>query len=450
MGRKGIVTIASTVCLAALLLPAVLPLTQAAPVAQVGNGNGPPQQWAYGAQTWKNVTYNGTNYVYDGRAYFGWEVVLTATNTSASTTQLEADRTVGISYFVQYCSPDCGAPKVLGNLSLRAWQHQVEFANLTANATVYENGTAAVALGLSNGSDNLAAGLAEASQVVRNGVVTRAGTLNVARQASAQVSFTPALGLVPWNAATNLSWNSTSTFSASGERQDSYNYTQTLGGQTSSGADQSNATLARTGTESIRGRDVGNVTLRDGETSTGIALVAQGPFDLDDGLFVASHDANLFGGATQNWTIRALGASLASTSRIDLNIDRLHHVGRLLSAAATYSASDQSVGLTGGPTATGSVSTVSPNGTLQAQPETVASAQTAAGCIVNACGTATGTTPGPANRGGVELVAAIVVVGAVGVALVLMTRPKRPQRGSSRSVDGIAPTGAPVPPSQVR
>ena len=228
-GRKGLVTIASAVCLAALLLPAVIPLAQAAPVAQVGNGNGSPQQWAYGAQIWRNVSYIGTNFVYDGRAHFGWEVILTATNTSTSTTELEADRTVAVSYYAQYCSPNCLTPKAMGNLSLRAWQTQVAFANLTANATVYENGSAASALGLSNGSDSLHAGLSESYQILRGGVSTRAGSLNVAREADAQVSFSPALGLVPWNAVANLSWNSSSAFRAIGQQQDSYNWTQTLG-----------------------------------------------------------------------------------------------------------------------------------------------------------------------------------------------------------------------------
>jgi hypothetical protein len=432
-------TIVGAVCLAALLLPAVVPLAEAAPVGMVGNGNGPPQQWAYGAQTWRNVTENSSNYQYSGRAYFGWEVILTATNTSTSTTQLEADRTIGISYFASYCAPNCAQPRVTGNVSIQAWQHQVEFANLTSNATVDENGSASPALGLMNGSDTLTAGLHESYQIVRAGVVTRGGDLNVAREATAQITFSPALGLVPWNAAANLSWNATSSFTAGGQRQDSYNYTQTTGGQTTGGAGQSNATVQRSGVESVRGKDVGNVTLRNGMDSTGIVLVTHGPFDLDDGLFVASHDANLFGGATQNWTVRAVGPSLASMSRLDFQIDRLHHIGRLLASEATFSTSDQSVGTSGGPTAAGSVSNVTPNSTLQAQPELVTDAQAASNCLTGGCPGASPTSPAASGGMGVLLLALVAAV-VVAAAVLVLARPKRRQPSPAPGVGPSRPS----------
>jgi hypothetical protein len=185
------------------------------------------------------------------------------------------------------------------------------------------------------------------------------------------------------------------------------------------------------------------VTLRIGQTTSGIVLVARGPFDLDDGLFVASHEADLFGGATQNWTVKALGASLVSISRVDFKIDRLHHIGLAIAAQATFSASDESVGVSGGPTAVGSVSTVSPNGTVQAQPESVDSAQAATGCMVNVCGASNGSSS--TAQGGLVLLLAgvLVLAGAVVAVLVLMTRakPRRPTVAAAARNPGPTPTG---------
>ncbi|HEV2166101.1 MAG TPA: hypothetical protein VGS23_03865, partial [Thermoplasmata archaeon] len=117
---KSLATIVGIAVLAALVLPSFAPAASASPVTEAGAAA--PHQWAFGGQRWANLTVSFNGGTFTSRAYFGEHVVLTETNTSATTRQIEGVRTVGASYFAQYCRPDCTHPNASANLSLRAWQ----------------------------------------------------------------------------------------------------------------------------------------------------------------------------------------------------------------------------------------------------------------------------------------------------------------------------------------
>src|SRR5579862_1585345 len=150
VGRTGgTLAAAGLVVLALLVVPAMaVPAAgSAVPLASTNS-----QQWAYGAEKWVNVTIDFPNATYTQHAFFGWQVVFTATNTSNTTQAWEVQRTVGADFFAQYCHPNCSAPTAYGNLSVIGLERDAGFANLTDTATVYVNGSAVAAVGLVNAS----------------------------------------------------------------------------------------------------------------------------------------------------------------------------------------------------------------------------------------------------------------------------------------------------------
>ncbi len=100
------------------------------------------------------------------------------------------------------------------------------------------------------------------------------------------VQFSPALGLFPWNASAGQSWNATSAFTAQGGWNDSYTYVDTLRGITSSSSGSSSGSVSHYRNEWVRGKDLGNVTLKNGMNATIVVIGYLGPFAFGDGLFL--------------------------------------------------------------------------------------------------------------------------------------------------------------------
>src|SRR5215472_829749 len=75
-----------------LVIPALAVPTEAAPVTPLSGGA--PQQWAYGGSYWHNTSLSLNNLTITSKVFFGWQVIFTATNTSATTVMLEAQRTM--------------------------------------------------------------------------------------------------------------------------------------------------------------------------------------------------------------------------------------------------------------------------------------------------------------------------------------------------------------------
>jgi hypothetical protein len=425
----------SMAVLAALVIPAFAPGATAAPLTAATAGS--PQQWAYGGQRWANTSVSFGNGTFTSRAYFGEQVVITETNTSATTRELEGVRTIGVSYFAQFCAPDCTSPTFSANLSLQAWQQLSAFVNLTTNATVYEvssgpNGTVmtgVAALGIENASSSARGQLNESYSIVRGSHAGMKGSLDVNRRASMGVTFSPALGIVPWNVSSGQSWNSTSAFAAQGGRNDSYSFMDDLRGVTTTSFATTSGSVSRSGTESLRGKDLGNVTLNNGATPTVIVLGYSGPFVFGDGVFLTTAEADLFGGAGAGWSVHAYANAQAGTSAVDIVVHRSAHTANLAAASDTTGLGSSSLGSATVQGSTGlSVGSAPPpsaNESTQAQPESPQQAEQASQCLMGGC-----TTTSASNAFGsivVLVVVAVAIVAAIGgVVLVLTRRPRRP------------------------
>ncbi|MCI4317697.1 MAG: hypothetical protein L3J96_04095, partial [Thermoplasmata archaeon] len=379
-------------------------LAVSAQAAPVPTSTGAPQQWAYGAQKWVNVSAMLPNGTFTVHAFFGWDVILTATNTSSSTVAVEAVRTMGASYSAQFCNPNCVSAATMGNVSMSAVESDAGFVNMTGNATVFENGAATPALGIMNASAQSQGRVNESLQFHgMHGNVTRSvsAMLSVRGHAQASVSFSPALGLIPWNAQPNATWNSSSRFAAQGSWGIGWAAQRTnLLGRSLNVSGSPNGAVNASGRLSVAGQDLGNVTLSNGETVPAIVLALSGPFDDVDGVILVPHAFDLFGGVHHAYDASALAAQSATTSQVDFAIDTLHHRVQVVASTTVFASADQSLTTTAAaPALTPSASSTTAPSVLQGQPESITQAQQGSQCLSGAC---TGPSTGAAARGGLS------------------------------------------------
>ncbi len=156
-------------------------------------------------------------------AFYGYNDVITATNTSNTTTQMQGQLWENDSLIATWCVPNCTAPRYTESVMVRAWKLDSQFMNLTTDAQVYENGTAANALGITNASARGSQNVTE-TWMVTFGNRSYTENFSESQLAFYSVQFQPALGLIPWNLSTNLTWNATSAYNATGGWNDSYSY----------------------------------------------------------------------------------------------------------------------------------------------------------------------------------------------------------------------------------
>ena len=445
-----------------LLVTLAIPLfgaaAQAAPAPSAGSG---VQQWAYGADKWVNASITTTNATATIHAFLGWHVIFTATNTSTSTFELEAQRTIGASYFADLCVPNCSAPKMHMNLTVTGWETDAGFANFTTNGTVYENGTAVQALAFENASSQSAGNLSEAmsfSGMMHNMTLSASQAFTLAGHSNAAIRFTPALGLVPWNVQANDTWNASSAFSAQGAWGASWSAQRTgFTGVTVRSSGHAGAQVNASGNVSVYGEDLGLITLDNGQTVPEIVLAVYGPFDDADGVILIPHDFDLFGSAHHEWDGSALAGQGVATAKLDLAIDRFHHRAQFTAAASTYVSGSTSLALTAAPSGGATPAATAAPTEVQAQPETVPQAKSGSACLVNACPTAsTGRTFGSLIPLVAIALVALAVVGTISVVEWRVWSKRRAERGLLGSygqvpTSGLPPAGAVLTkPSEVR
>ena len=444
---------------ALLILSLAIPsLTAPALGMSAPNPSAPPEQWAYGGQHWSNASSVLPHAEYHVASYFGWTVVYTLTNTSNTSFQLEAQRTMGVSYSAQICTPSCTHANASLNLSLHGMEQETGFANLTTVATVDENGSSVPALGLTDAQSVGRASLNESvvgSRTVAGIHHVLSSSLSVSSTSSAQVTFSTSLGLIPWNVAPDLAWNSSASFTASGAY--ALQYAWSLVGMNGSisgslnGSGHPSGAVNASGTVALVGKDLGNLTLANGLTTPVVVLLwTSGPFDGVDGVILVPHGFEIFSDRTHDWDGHAPGIQSVATSRLDLYLDVLHHRLRVAAAASSYSGSDSlSTSASGaGPFSPAAGSTGPSAALVQAQPESVPAAQATASCLLGGCG-------GAASSGNVGRVnAAIVALGLL--ALVALTvvgaatywnRRRGPHLGGPAGIaSGPNPTAPPFRP----
>ncbi|MCI4327167.1 MAG: hypothetical protein L3K16_05990 [Thermoplasmata archaeon] len=439
-----------------LVIPALAATASAAPAAAAGPATAASastsQQWAYGGQKWVNISAQIGNATYQSHAFFGWQVVYTATNTSAGTVELEAQRTMGADLFAQY-----NGSRIVGNLSVQGHESETGFANLSTTAQVYENGSAVSAVGIDNASSQGAANLTESYSLSAGGK-TASGHLDVQGNSHSAVSFSPSFGLVPWNVTPGQSWNSSATYTADAAWSLAYQWSNTgLFGFNSSGSGSPNGSVTGTGSVALSGTDLGTVTLANGRTVPVIAIALTGPFDDVDGFILVPHGFEIFDGGAHAWGSGALGTEAVATDRLDLAIDAPHHSIEVVASATSYSGQDNTLASSGTLTTANQEAAPAPSSAVvQGQPESVADAQHNAACLAGGCGSggASGAASSILVVGLVVGLVAVLIVGTVGV-VEYRAWSRRKSGGhlvggysqQVTSSQGLPPPQGPTPPS---
>jgi hypothetical protein len=270
----------------------------------------PPQTWTSGSQYWNNSSRTIQGYFGNvstvGHIHYSIASQITATNTSNTTTQLQGWEWVNRTLSSTSCSPNCTAPMFTYNWSYGSDELVVQFLNLTTNATVYSNGSAMAALGVTNASARTTEGLTETESASSAwGNYSFNETSN--EVAFYGVDFVTPLGLIPWNLTANSSWEDRANYTAQGGWNDSFTASSHWGNMTRSYNRTFAYTVNRTGTEWAGGRDFGSHVGAGNKTVVRIGLRFGGPFNFDNNLFMTAIGSDLFQGATANWTTQTRG-----------------------------------------------------------------------------------------------------------------------------------------------
>ncbi len=265
-----------------------------------------PQTWTTSTSHWYNHTTNRSfgrfNLTYNVTSFYGASDVITATNTSNTTTQMQGLLTVNESLVAMWCVPNCTAPLYQEKFTVLGHSSESQFLNLTTGATAYENGTGAPALGVTNASSARTENVTEVSNTTY-GNRTASWMYNESEAAFYTVQFQSPLGLVPWNLSTNLTWNDSANYTAMGGWNASCGYGISYNGSTYGRSASYNWSLNRSGRESIRGIDFGNATTKSNRSVISIGLRYRGPLGFDSDLFLTAIGSDLFQGATSNWSV---------------------------------------------------------------------------------------------------------------------------------------------------
>lgn len=440
-GTKGWLVLSSVAVLMTLaVVPALAGAASASP-APVGTANSPSNQWAYGGMGWSNNTLVIGNERLTWNASFGWTVIFTSTNTSATTVQIEEQRTLGIDLTATFSSP-----AVHAQYSLSGHEVDVSFANLTDAATVYVGGSPVAALGINNDSTSIAGAIAESISVTKNGT-TQSANLDITGSAHTSAQFTPALGLIPLNLSGVTMWNSTSTINPEG----SWNITWTwanngFDGRTGSGTQYANGTVSAPGPVQLTGFDVtktyGVPVFEDHLPRHAIVLIVQGPLGNYDAFVLVPRDFDLFG--TENHPYAASSLGSASISAETLFVSDGARGPAVTAGATTFGADTTTIGAVGsGSTGTAPAAASSPGTTVTGGPMSVAQAQAENNQLTGGPAAATSSILG---AGALVVVAAIAVVALVGTGVVVEWRSYARRRSETKLVGGYGeswPGGVP-------
>ncbi|MCI4345902.1 MAG: hypothetical protein L3K07_04020 [Thermoplasmata archaeon] len=455
LGRTRIWALPVALLVALLAAPALSGAAMAVPVTPANGGN--TTLWAYGTQENLSFTVTGTHSTYTVTASFGYDVIFTRTNTSNSTYELESQRTLGFNFTASFCEPSCtSVPSIAATVTAKAYEQDTGFANVTKNGVVYENGSAVPAIAIEDASSQVRAGLTEGTMLTvttANRTITQTVHFTANLSDNAKIVFTPALGLLPYHPppTPGTSWNATSSYSVSGSASGAWAFRlSSFAGKVTSASGSISGSDNGNGTISVRGSDLGKITLRDGRTLPVIMLGVEGPFSVREGTIWIPTSGDLWAdtqGRLQGFALASIGAS---TDRLDLTTDA--HGDLDLGASATGFTPTPNDAQVTPPVGVAVASQVGPGPTpagqeVQAQPETVQQAQSASSCLVNSCGPA-GSASSVTRLG--LLVAAVAVIGVAALlaALVVSRRraPKPPTGPAASYPPGAARPAVPVPP----
>jgi hypothetical protein len=445
-GRFG-VALAVVALLGVLVVPS-LGAASASPSASAST------TWAYGGDRWANDsgTAPGGNGSFTLREFLGVQVVLTQTNTSATTFELSANRTVVGIISAAYCRPNCQSPTESAFVSLRAWEVVDATANFTTASSVVGGSGAVPAVGIVNSSVRSSANVSERALVNVTGplgVHTASFYLGVRASVQAAFQFSPALGLVPTNLSATPTWSSQSSYTGNGSGFLAYRATHTtFAGLTTTVGNSSRFSANASGTVSVQGSTLDPVRLDGGIDTTAVRLVVSGPFSVREGFMLLPSGADLFS-AHGGWQSQSVGGQTAGTDAVDYRPSAGSHVG--LEASTTVFAGSASDVTSASPLALGLPAASSGSTTLQAQPETAAQASGQGSCLLNSNCPPNGGPVGSRPALGGAILLAVAVVGLVVVVVGLLVARQPPRTDPPSPNANLYPQGAaaaPPPPGR--
>jgi hypothetical protein len=425
-------------------LLAVLALLPTGAVASPVLSAAPNTSWAYGGGTNVSLEVTTNHTTYAVRGWFAYHVILTQTNTSSSNFTLQVDRTLGFSYVATgtYCPTSCLSGHITANITVRAREHDVGFANFTRSGSVRADGVPVPAIALVNSSLSTDERYFESANYTATfplRTYSSQSNLSVSVSTATFVALAPALGLVPLNLTTGESWSSQSEFTAQCSAVGAVSYHHTMwNGTTVSGGSTFEPTLNGSGTVGVSGTDAGTVVLRDGSHVPVIALAMEGPFAPREGFLLVPSGSDLFGDGMGAFRGDAAGTAASATETVDWAPGAAGPHAGFLASASDLMPQPDGPAQSGMHPSTGILPAATPSAApgsgvaVQAQPETVPAAQAGSQCILSggssACipGSGTSSPSGPGPHGGLLgdliVVGAVVVLGALLAGLVVARR----------------------------
>lgn len=438
-----------------------VPVASAA--APAPSGSSSHVVWAYGVvRTGSYTVTTPDHWEYELTSTIGYSVVLTQTNVSATVFELDLARTMGARIGILACTPSCAHPMSTWNYSGVELEDTNASANFTVAGSVTEGSASVPALALLNTSSTVHANQTESYSVTRSGLLAALGNETVYFSAdvvaNASVAFSTPLGLLPLNLSQPQTWNSTSSFNATGAAEwDFYFHVAGPKGGASYGPESGNVSNNRSGTVAVQGSYVGRSITFNGTSYPVVSLKIVGPFSAREGFILIPSAANLFSGASEPWGGDESTVSTVSTTNIDARFAADGHLGLAASALSFDSSAANPAGSPTPPAATGTVAPdlaqVQPaNTTLQATPESEAAATGQARCLQTgaSCPGLGGATPGGRNLGPIAgfAVLAVVVAALIGSVVVVQRRraPVPLYPNASLYPPGSGSLGARAPP----
>ncbi len=445
--KRRLATFTTVALLALAVVPALAASASAAAVPSSAHpASGASGEWAYGGQGWSAGGINAGTVSLTWNASAGAVVIYNSTNTSATTTELTAQRTVMVTV-----TASLSAPNESWAYSFKLLEVDRAYANLTSAAAVtLSNSTVVPALGILNASLHANVSL-QASLVGTSGNKSMSDYLNASGWAHSQVAFAPALGLVPLNLTGVTGWTSSANASGSAAWNISWSFTDHgFNGTTASKSGYISGTWSTATEVLLTGHVVGPYAKWvDHRVRLGINLGLTGPFDLYAGVLLVPHGFDLLGGGAHAYAASGIGATAGVTENLYL-FGTSHVSARAVTAAnLNASASTPTAYLPAGAIAPAASSGASPS--VWENPESVGAAQSQAYCFEFGCG-------GGSNRwAGLLVPLAIAGVAAAVIAGIVVSRRGRggraadlPLRAASSPMvappPGTSPPG-PTPPT---
>ena len=431
---KGL-TVLLAVLMAVLMVFVVA--SGAVEAAPLQTASTPVSSWSYGIV--KTVSVGplraSDNWVYQGNATFGYTVTTWTNNTSSNTFEITILRTMGAAFSVEFCAPTCTSPTDWVTVSYRAWEATTGISNFTTTGQVTENGVLTPAVGLENSSVGFRSNLTESYHAhlpVLKWPADKVRYLAGSIVGHTAVSFAPALGLFPTELTPGTSWNSTSTFLASGGANLSYFYAAHGPFRSGSLGPYSGipVSFATDGTVAVEGAySSGSAIVLGGVTYPAINLTVLGPFNVREGVLFVPDTTDLLGGSNAAVSANASGTTSVQQSSLDLRELAGGHFGLAASswrvvtnAANPYDSAGANANSSEIAPAAASSNPVS-SVTLQGQPQTEAQVTSTQQCLTagtNCPGSSGGSSP-RSFLGAVVVIGSIATIAAL-VALAVVTR----------------------------